>query len=100
MLRLDGSYLVSGGIEGFGYECARWLAAHGAGSIALVSRRGPATPGAEARGRELCAAGPGVRAYQSDVADHASLAAILPAIRADQPPPRRVVPAPPPIAGR
>jgi len=90
-LRRDGTYLVTGGIEGFGYECARWLAAHGAGSIALVSRRGPATPGAEARVRELCAAGAEVRVYQGDVADHASLAAILSAIRADQPPLRGVV---------
>jgi len=91
ILRRDGTYLVSGGIEGFGYECARWLAAHGAGSIALVSRRGPATPGAEARVEELAAAGAEVRVYQGDVADHASLTGILAAIRASQPPLRGVV---------
>ncbi len=90
-LRRDGTYLVTGGIDGFGYECARWLAAHGAGSIALVSRRGPATPGAELRVGELAAAGAEVRVYQGDVADHASLAAILSAIRANLPPLRGVV---------
>jgi len=90
-LRRDGTYLVTGGIDGFGYECARWLAAHGAGSIALVSRRGPATPGAEARVGELAAAGAEVRVYQGDVADHASLAAILSVIRSNQPPLRGVV---------
>jgi phthiocerol/phenolphthiocerol synthesis type-I polyketide synthase C len=90
-LRRDGTYLVTGGIDGFGYECARWLAAHGAGSIALVSRRGSATPGAEARVGELTAAGAEVRLYQGDVADRASLATILAAIRANQPPLRGVV---------
>jgi phthiocerol/phenolphthiocerol synthesis type-I polyketide synthase C len=90
-LRRNGTYLVTGGIDGFGYECARWLAAHGAGSIALVSRRGPATPGCDARVRELEATGAEVRTYQGDVADRASLAAILAAIRANQPPLRGVV---------
>ncbi|HXO90818.1 MAG TPA: SDR family NAD(P)-dependent oxidoreductase [Stellaceae bacterium] len=90
-LRRDGTYLVTGGTQGFGYECARWLAAHGAGSIALVSRRGPATPGADARVRELSEAGAEVRVYQGDVADRVSLATILSGIRANQPPLRGVV---------
>ena len=47
--RQDGTYLITGGIEGFGFEAARWLVAQGAGSIALVGRRGAATPGCEAR---------------------------------------------------
>ncbi|MGH7037096.1 MAG: acyltransferase domain-containing protein, partial [Stellaceae bacterium] len=34
-LRRDGTYLVTGGTDGFGFEAARWLAARGAGSIAL-----------------------------------------------------------------
>ena len=91
VLRSDGSYLVTGGIEGFGYECARWLVAHGAGSIALLSRRGSATPGCEARVKELEASGAEVRVYQGDVADRESLATILDAIRANQPPLRGVV---------
>jgi acyl transferase domain-containing protein/acyl carrier protein len=90
-LRRDGTYLVTGGIDGFGYECARWLAAHGAGSIVLISRRGPATPRAGARIKELAAVGAEVRVYQGDVADRASLATILEAIRASQPPLRGVV---------
>jgi len=90
-LRHDGTYLITGGVEGFGYECARWLVAHGAGSIALLSRRGPATPGCEARVKELEAAGAEVRVYGGDVADRGSLATILDAIRANQPPLRGVV---------
>jgi phthiocerol/phenolphthiocerol synthesis type-I polyketide synthase C len=90
-LRRDGTYLVTGGIEGFGYECARWLVAHGAGSIALVGRRGPVTPGSEARVAELEAEGAEVRVYRGDVADRGSLAGILDAIRASQPPLRGIV---------
>src|SRR5207253_1840357 len=89
--RRAGTYLVTGGVEGFGYECARWLVAQGAGSIALVSRRGAATPGADARLEELAAAGATVRVYRGDIADRASLSAILEAIRAGQPPLRGVV---------
>jgi NADPH:quinone reductase-like Zn-dependent oxidoreductase/acyl carrier protein len=90
-LRRDGTYLVTGGIEGFGFEAARWLVAHGAGAIALIGRRGPATPGCEARVKELEAAGAEVRVYRGDVADRDSLAAVLEAIRAAQPPLRGVV---------
>ena len=91
ILRRDATYLVTGGIEGFGYECARWLAAHGAGSIALLGRRGSATPGCEARVKELEAAGAEVRVYQGDVADREALPTILDVIRAGQPPLRGVV---------
>ena len=91
VLRRDGTYLITGGIEGFGYECARWLVAHGAGSIALLGRRGSATPDCEARVNELESAGAEVRVYQGDVADRGSLATILDAIRANQPPLRGVV---------
>jgi NAD(P)-dependent dehydrogenase (short-subunit alcohol dehydrogenase family)/acyl carrier protein len=90
-LRRDGTYLVTGGVEGFGFEAARWLAARGAGSIALIGRRGPATPGCDSRIRELEAAGAEVRVYRGDVAERASLAGILEAIRAGQPPLRGIV---------
>ncbi|HTT79446.1 MAG TPA: SDR family NAD(P)-dependent oxidoreductase [Stellaceae bacterium] len=91
-LRRDGTYLVSGGIAGFGYAAAEWLARHGAGAIALVGRRGAATPGAADRVAELRALGAGdVRVYAGDVADHGSLAAILADIRATQPPLRGVI---------
>ncbi len=89
--RGDGTYLVTGGIDGFGYETARWLVAHGAGSIALLGRRGWETPGCAARVAELEAAGAEVRVYRGDVADRACLAAILDQIRAVQPPLRGVV---------
>jgi acyl transferase domain-containing protein/NADPH:quinone reductase-like Zn-dependent oxidoreductase/acyl carrier protein len=85
-VRGDATYLVTGGVEGFGFETARWLVAHGAGSIALVSRRGHETPECGARIQELEAAGAEVRVYRADVTDRASLARVLDAIRAVQPP--------------
>jgi len=90
-LRRDGTYLVTGGIAGFGFEMARWLAAHGAGSIALLGRRGWETPDAAERVGELQRAGAEVRLYAGDVADRASLAGVLAVIRATQPPLRGVV---------
>jgi phthiocerol/phenolphthiocerol synthesis type-I polyketide synthase C len=89
--RRDGTYLVTGGVDGFGYEAARWLVAHGAGSIALLGRRGSETPGCAARVGALEAAGAEVRVYRGDVADRACLAAVLEQIRATQPPLRGVV---------
>ncbi len=89
--RQDGTYLVTGGIEGFGFEAARWLVAQSAGSIALVGRRGIDTPGCERRVAELEAAGAEVHVYAGDVADPASLSAILDAVRAAQPPLRGIV---------
>ena len=41
ILRRDGTYLVTGGISGFGFAAASWLARHGAGSIALLGRGAP-----------------------------------------------------------
>jgi len=90
-LRRDGTYLVTGGVAGFGYKCARWLVTRGAGSIALLGRRGSTTPGYEARLKELEASGAEVRVYQGDVADHGALATILDTIRENQPPLRGVV---------
>ena len=90
-LRRDGTYLVTGGISGFGFAAARWLAQHGAGSIALLGRRGTATPGAADRAAELRALGAEISIYAGDVADPASLAAVLDKIRRTQPPLRGVV---------
>ena len=90
-LRRDGTYLVTGGISGFGFAAACWLARQGAGSLALVSRRGAATPGAADRVAELRALGPEVCLYAGDVADPAALAAVLGDIRRSQPPLRGVV---------
>jgi acyl transferase domain-containing protein/acyl carrier protein len=87
----DGTYLITGGIEGFGFEAARWLADRGAGALALLGRRGTETPDCARRIAELEAAGAVVGVYRGDVADRAALAAVLCEIRATLPPLRGVV---------
>jgi len=91
VLRGDGTYLVTGGLDGFGYAAAQWLAAHGARAIALIGRRGLATPGAAERIAALEAAGATVRVYAGDVADRGALTAVLATIRAGRPPLRGIV---------
>ena len=40
-LKEDRTYLVAGGLRGFGFEVARWMAENGAKSIGLISRSKP-----------------------------------------------------------
>ncbi|HWD60158.1 MAG TPA: SDR family NAD(P)-dependent oxidoreductase [Stellaceae bacterium] len=90
-LRRDGVYVVTGGVDGFGYATARWLAERGAGHLALIGRRGAATPGAAARVGELEELGAAVSIHAADVADPAALTAALAAIRAPGVPIRGVI---------
>jgi acyl transferase domain-containing protein/NADPH:quinone reductase-like Zn-dependent oxidoreductase/acyl carrier protein len=86
-----GRYLVVGGVQGFGLECAKWLAANGAAHLALVSRRGGETPGAEAALRTLAALGARARIEACDATDAAALGALLARLRREGPPIRGVV---------
>ena len=77
-----GTYLVTGGLSGFGLETARWLVDQGVRSLALLSRQGAATPGAAAAMAGFVAQGVSARAFACDVADQATVAAVLDEIRA------------------
>ncbi|MER5936557.1 SDR family NAD(P)-dependent oxidoreductase [Streptomyces sp. NPDC001928] len=73
-----GTVLVTGGTGGLGALLARHLVAeHGVRDLLLMSRRGPAAPGAEALVAELTAAGARARAVACDAADRTALAAAL-----------------------
>ncbi|WP_187830192.1 type I polyketide synthase [Siccirubricoccus phaeus] len=86
-----GTVVVVGGTEGFGAATARWLAAQGVHHLALLSRRGPAVPGAEALLRDLAAAGASATLYACDATDAAALSRTLNSVRAAMPPIRGVV---------
>nr|WP_263164608.1 type I polyketide synthase [Streptomyces sp. SCSIO ZS0520] len=74
----EGTVLLTGGTGGLGAVLARHLvAAHGARHLLLVSRSGPAAPGAADLVAELAAAGAEAEAIACDVADRAALAALL-----------------------
>ncbi|WP_159997654.1 type I polyketide synthase [Roseomonas sp. 18066] len=81
----EGTILVVGGTQGFGFECAKWLAARGATHLALLSRRGGTTPGAEAALKTLAALGARATFHAADATDEGQLAAALAAIRAEGP---------------
>jgi acyl transferase domain-containing protein/SAM-dependent methyltransferase/acyl carrier protein len=83
-VRADRTYLISGGLTGFGLETARWLVSKGARYLALLSRSGAS---AEANDTlpAFAAAGVDARAFACDVADAKALATTLSAIREDMP---------------
>lgn len=88
-IRPDAAYLVTGGLGAFGLATATWLAAKGAGTIVLASRRGAASANQQAAVEALREGGADVRVEQVDVADRASVDAVL-ARLSDGPPLRGV----------
>ncbi|WP_156325688.1 SDR family NAD(P)-dependent oxidoreductase, partial [Nonomuraea sp. SBT364] len=75
--RPEGTYLVTGGLSGFGAATARHLARAGVRRLALVGRRGPDTPGAPALLEELRELGAEATAYAADAADRDAVREIL-----------------------
>ena len=81
----EGAHLIIGGLGGFGFETACWLAERGARHIVLTSRSGTVSEEMQARIAGLEAQGVRVTAAASDVTDADSLAALLSDIRAVRP---------------
>lgn len=84
--RKDATYLVTGGLTGFGFESARWLAERGAGSLVLAGRRGGWTPGSSEAISALESLGARVKLVSCDVSDRASVRSMLDEIQRDLPP--------------
>ncbi|MEV5147595.1 thioester reductase domain-containing protein, partial [Streptomyces sp. NPDC052727] len=82
----EGTVLITGGTGSLGALFARHLAReHGVRHLLLVSRRGPAAPGAEELRAELAALGATATVVAADIADRAALAAVLGAVPAEHP---------------
>lgn len=90
-MRADATYLVTGGLTGFGLATAKWLARRGARHLALVGRRGAKTPEAEEGIAELEKAGASVRVFAVDIGDESAVAKMIGDIRTEMPPLRGVV---------
>ncbi|WHT16646.1 SDR family oxidoreductase [Crossiella sp. CA-258035] len=75
--RPKGTVLVTGGTGALGAHVARWLAERGARELVLVSRRGPAAPGAAELHAELAELGAEVRIEACDVSDRGQLRELL-----------------------
>ena len=85
-VRGDRTYVLSGGTAGFGLETARWLADHGARSLALLGRRGIKTPDLAPALQALQGQGVDARVFACDVADEAALDRVLAQVRTEMTP--------------
>jgi acyl transferase domain-containing protein/NADPH:quinone reductase-like Zn-dependent oxidoreductase/NAD(P)-dependent dehydrogenase (short-subunit alcohol dehydrogenase family)/SAM-dependent methyltransferase/acyl carrier protein len=82
-LRATGTYLVTGGLSGFGAATARYLVKHGARHLALVGRRGTRTPEARELVAELSAHGTECSVFAADVTDPAAMRSVFDTLAAD-----------------
>ncbi|PJI99808.1 acyl transferase domain-containing protein [Streptomyces sp. 2333.5] len=87
----DGAVLITGGTGALGAHTARMLASRGASRLVLVSRRGPAAPGAEALRAELEALGATVDLTACDVTDRDAVGRLAEGLAAEGTPVRAVV---------
>jgi NADPH:quinone reductase-like Zn-dependent oxidoreductase/acyl carrier protein len=89
-VRVDATYLVTGGLGALGLRTAEWLHARGARSLVLMGRSAPAPSVAERLGR-LELDGTTIRVIQGDVARDEDVRAALAEIARTLPPLRGVV---------
>jgi acyl transferase domain-containing protein/NADPH:quinone reductase-like Zn-dependent oxidoreductase/SAM-dependent methyltransferase/acyl carrier protein len=87
----DATYLLTGGLGGFGLAVAKWLVAQGARHLVLVGRSGAQSGESITAVAELEAAGACVVVEKADVSQPDQVAAVLGRVRHSMPPLRGVV---------
>ena len=90
-LNAKASYLVTGGLSGFGLRTAEWLISKGARSLILISRSGPQSKDAKIAIDQFKKRGVTVHATSCDVTDKNRLSALLTEIAETLPPLRGIV---------
>jgi len=89
VFRPDATYLVTGGVRGFGLAIAEWMIERGARNLALIGATGASAQAAKER-----LAGPNganILTAAVDVSDEASVAGFLSSIQSTMPPLRGVI---------
>ncbi len=81
-----GTYLITGGLGGFGQKTAQWLVDHGARSLVLTGRKGADTAEKIAFVEQLQAQGVAIRAVACDGSDRAQVEQLLGSIDAEMAP--------------
>ncbi|GBQ90267.1 polyketide synthase [Acetobacter nitrogenifigens DSM 23921 = NBRC 105050] len=89
-VRADATYLVTGGLSGFGLMTARWLVEQGAENLVLLGRRGADEAGFEQNWSSFGASGISVQTVAADVADENAMKEVLNDITRTMPPLRGV----------
>ncbi|MEP6999079.1 MAG: SDR family NAD(P)-dependent oxidoreductase [bacterium] len=90
-VRGDGTYLLTGGLGGFGLVVAEWLVQHGARHLVLLGRSGAATQEAHDAVMRLESAGACVRVVCADVTREREVIRVLDDIARTMPPLRGVM---------
>ena len=85
------TYLITGGLGGFGLAAARWMVSRGARHLVLVGRRGAAEGPALEAVEALRGMGADVVAMSADVASAEQVARVLAAVKASMPPLRGIL---------
>ena len=86
-----GSYLISGGLSGFGLKTAKWLVAKGARSLVLLGRRGAVTEEAEKTLEEMRSYGADIHPLACDITDRSMVEAVFADIKESLPPLKGVI---------
>ncbi|MBI3878807.1 MAG: thioester reductase domain-containing protein [Verrucomicrobia bacterium] len=87
----DATYLITGGLGGFGLATAEWMVANGAKHLVLASRRAEPSEGTRASLEKMAAAGAEIVLAKCDAANEADVAKLLARIAAKMPPLRGVI---------
>jgi len=87
----EATYVISGGLGGFGLAIARWLVDRGARHLVLMSRRGAPSTENQAAFDALCELSAEIVVFQGDVSDENDVRRMLDEIREKRPPLRGVV---------
>jgi NADPH:quinone reductase-like Zn-dependent oxidoreductase/NAD(P)-dependent dehydrogenase (short-subunit alcohol dehydrogenase family)/acyl carrier protein len=87
----DATYVITGGLGGFGLQVAQWMAQNGAGHLALLSRRGASSEEAQQAIADMRAKGVQVNALAVDVSDLSALTAVWQEIEQTMPPVKGVM---------
>ena len=90
-VRADATYLLTGGLGGFGLVVADWLVKGGARHLVLVGRSGAATPEAMAVVAQLEARGAEVRVVKADVTSEVEIDQLIADVGRTMPPLRGIM---------
>jgi thioester reductase-like protein len=86
LFRANGTYLITGGLGGFGLATAKWMVENGARCLVLLGRQGAVTDEAKQAVAHLQMSGAKVVVEKCDVGDRAQLGAVLERVRQKCPP--------------